>query len=148
ELAEVHGIVVGPRTQAFTDYDWSTGKPWLCFSIIAEERTLDFQCSNNDEIRFVIMGLQCCTTLSYESLTYGRILWTRAILKAITIARRSGLCTLDVFRDLEVQAKTFIRQQNVQQLIMKFFRESKRCGTVKQSEEAGGVASTTYEFAP
>eukprot|EP00474_Spongospora_subterranea_P000850 CRZ01308.1 hypothetical protein [Spongospora subterranea] len=125
-MAEVHAIVMGPRTPGFSNFDWNTGVPWLCLSVIGEKKYLDFECSKIDEVRSMITGLQSCAPLSYEFMNYGRMLWVRCIIRAIQMARRAGIYTLDVFRNLEVKAKMEARDRRIQSLIVACFRNHAR----------------------
>jgi hypothetical protein len=57
------------------------------------------------QVKSVILGLQHCAPLSHEFINYGKLLWLRTVLKSLQIARRTGLYTLDVLRNLEVSRR-------------------------------------------
>ena len=49
-LADVHHIKYGPFSERFGTYDCIYGTPWLCFSLHLDSRTVDLECSNENEV--------------------------------------------------------------------------------------------------
>ena len=53
-LATVESIVYGPGNERFGSYDYKNGRPDLCFSLLLESRSIDLECSNEQQVRTLV----------------------------------------------------------------------------------------------
>ena len=49
-LADVVGMLYGPFSERFKDFDCSVGKAWLCLVIVLENRTFDLVCEDVEQV--------------------------------------------------------------------------------------------------
>jgi hypothetical protein len=99
-LADVRGIVFGPRTERFDSYDWLKWQPYNCFSIIMDGRTLDVECKTREQFMTWFLGLQALCPLSHKFWNRGQLNWHRALYKTLQIAGNSGVDITTVWNDL------------------------------------------------
>jgi hypothetical protein len=104
-LACVRGIVFGPNTIRFLRFDWENSKPWMCFSLVCENRTVDLCMENERDFVTWYLGLQHLIPLPTSAQTRGSLLWTRAIYKVSQRAYKGKTTQLNVWMDLFYQAK-------------------------------------------
>jgi len=102
DLASVRQMIIGPRTERFRSFDWINGKPWLCFSLVTDSRTVDIECRNVEEFDIWFQGLNALVPTSRDTrYSRGRILWQRALIKSIQISVRSKKNSLEaVWQDM------------------------------------------------
>eukprot|EP00475_Leptophrys_vorax_P045618 TRINITY_DN953_c0_g2_i1.p1 TRINITY_DN953_c0_g2~~TRINITY_DN953_c0_g2_i1.p1 ORF type:complete len:312 (+),score=66.98 TRINITY_DN953_c0_g2_i1:68-1003(+) len=97
ELASVRQLIIGPRTERFSKYDWISGRPWLCMSLVTDSRTVDIECKDVEEFDIWFQGLAALVPTSKDTLyTRGRILWQRALIKSIQISVKSKMNSLEL----------------------------------------------------
>lgn len=99
-LADVRGIVFGPRTERFDDYDWLKSQPYNCFSIICDGRTLDIECKTREQFMTWFLGMQALCPLSHKFWNRGQLNWHRALYKTLQIAGNNGVDITTVWNDL------------------------------------------------
>jgi hypothetical protein len=70
-LGNISGFIIGPKTPDFEHYNWITGSPWLCFSIIHwtfvedsldinsafAHHSLDIECKSWREMQSIFWGI-------------------------------------------------------------------------------------------
>jgi hypothetical protein len=96
-LADVIRVRYGTRwSRRFFRYNEKGLPPWLGFSIIFMDRTLDIVCKSDAEVETWFLGLQSLTPLSGAYLTKGAFLWSRIRMKLRYKAREGGLTDRDV----------------------------------------------------
>jgi hypothetical protein len=91
KLSKVTGIVYGDVTEKFMSHcEKSKSKkqqiqPWRCFSLICQDRTLDFYCHINQyDVFFWIQGITSYLRSTHKRQTNysrGKILWKKMLLK-------------------------------------------------------------------
>eukprot|EP00475_Leptophrys_vorax_P033395 TRINITY_DN523_c0_g1_i2.p2 TRINITY_DN523_c0_g1~~TRINITY_DN523_c0_g1_i2.p2 ORF type:complete len:153 (-),score=28.88 TRINITY_DN523_c0_g1_i2:61-519(-) len=106
DLATVKGIVVGPRTKPFAKYDWKAGKPWHCFSLLTESRSVDVECASKEQFNLWYWGLMDLIPLSSQNLSKPEVQWRIALFKTIQISQRCKLPVQEVWHKLVRQART------------------------------------------
>jgi hypothetical protein len=97
DLASVKQMIIGPRTSRFCRFDWVNGKPWLCFSLITDARTVDIECQSIEEFDTWFQGLNALVPTSKDTrFSRGKMLWQRALIKSIQISVRSKINSLEL----------------------------------------------------
>eukprot|EP00456_Euglypha_rotunda_P031284 TRINITY_DN24369_c0_g1_i8.p1 TRINITY_DN24369_c0_g1~~TRINITY_DN24369_c0_g1_i8.p1 ORF type:complete len:183 (-),score=1.70 TRINITY_DN24369_c0_g1_i8:25-498(-) len=87
-LAEVMRLRYGSRwSRRFLRYNHKQRPPWLCFTIVLPDRTLDILCEDERQVTTWFLGLQSLAPLSPCYLSVGALLWTRARMKVRFQAR-------------------------------------------------------------
>jgi len=104
-LASVTAIISGPRTSNFKSYDWRTGKPWQCLSLIGTDRTLDLEFSKRREFLDWGTNLLEFIPLSFRNPTKSTMLWKRALFKSVQISLKFSIPIEDVWHVLVSSAR-------------------------------------------
>ncbi len=98
-------IIVGPRTQPFSKYDWKTGRPWNCFSLIADHRSVDIECLSRDQFMTWYFGLMQLVPLNFNNLDKPQVLWRLGLYKTVQISLQCKIPVNDVWHRLVKQAR-------------------------------------------
>jgi hypothetical protein len=113
-LADVKQVVLGPRTPGFVKYDWQTGCPWNCFSLVMHDRCVDIECKSREEFMIWFQGLQYLCPLSPKSLSRAQVNWLRMLLKTSQMATEMSVDVQDVWRMLVKESRMEIAKQTGQ----------------------------------
>eukprot|EP00475_Leptophrys_vorax_P028023 TRINITY_DN40245_c0_g1_i2.p1 TRINITY_DN40245_c0_g1~~TRINITY_DN40245_c0_g1_i2.p1 ORF type:complete len:507 (-),score=100.98 TRINITY_DN40245_c0_g1_i2:91-1611(-) len=111
ELATVKVMIVGPRTQPFAKYEWKTARPWNCFSLIAEHRTVDIECLSKDQFNTWYFGLLNLVPLNYNNMDKAQVLWRVALYKTVQISLQCRMPVNDVWHRLVKEAREDLKKE-------------------------------------
>jgi hypothetical protein len=137
-LAEVRGIVFGPRTERFSQYDWLKSHPYNCFSIICERRTLDIECKNREQFMVWFLGLQALSPLSHKFWNRGQLNWHRALYKTLQLAGNSGKDISVVWKELvelsrkQIKAEIAMMEEENRRILDEEDRPVRRKSSLKE----------------
>jgi hypothetical protein len=99
-FASISRVVFGPRTKAFHGYNWRLGRPWQCVSFFMEKGTIDLEFFSDQEYLTWVQSILLLIPKNCRNPAPGRILWSRAILKSVTVSLREQIKIEHVWRDL------------------------------------------------
>lgn len=117
-LSDVKAVFFGPRTQRFRFFDWKEGLPWLCFSVVTLERSLDIRCADKDQIFAWVMVLQRLVPTKKNAYSRGRLNWETAMYKIVQKALVHNMHAIDVWHSMVYDARIALRVENDQNAVV------------------------------
>lgn len=116
-LADVLAIIHGPRTSGFELYDWASGRPWLCFTLIAGNRTIELEYRGpGSEFRSWFTALMVILPLAKQNkMSRGQVNWSIALLKSVQIAVQMDIGVANVWDLLVADARKQVAEDKLEQ---------------------------------
>jgi len=132
-IASVIRLVIGPRTPNFIKYDWVTGNPANCMSMVSDERTLDLEFASRAQMMKWIEGIHMAGAMS-KPLSRAKASWLRFSCKLSQISLSTGVCTAELWAELLSLIRKGDPSQCLEQIKVKF-PELKKVGALNLKDQ-------------
>jgi hypothetical protein len=89
----------------FSNYDWKSARPWNCFSLVADHRSVDIECLTREQFNTWYFGLLHLVPLNFNNMDRAQVLWRIGLFKTVQISLQCKMPVNDVWHRLVKQAR-------------------------------------------